>query len=79
MLSLFMSIAGGVSWEEVIRPLQEILGMQTLIDLLESHPLPRSTNIYIYIYINVIYIDIFNYAHMHVNHMNVYRFSSDSM
>ena len=26
MLSLFMSIAGGVSWEEVIRPLQEMLG-----------------------------------------------------
>lgn len=27
MLSLFMSIAGGVSWEEVIRPLQEISTM----------------------------------------------------
>eukprot|EP00438_Fugacium_kawagutii_P021924 Skav207171 [mRNA] locus=scaffold573:580029:590278:- [translate_table: standard] len=26
MLSLFMSIAGGVSWEEVIRPLQEMPG-----------------------------------------------------
>ena len=25
MLSLFMAIAGGVSWEEVIRPLQEKL------------------------------------------------------
>ena len=28
MLSLFMAIAGGVSWEEVIRPLQEKLGRQ---------------------------------------------------